>query len=714
MGQEGVQTENNLNVEELVKNVFIKGNCRNVNNITSIGNEDISMGQFNNGATAININDGIILSTGDIGLAAGPNLQIDASYPFFDESTDPDLSQLASGSLFDVTGIEFDFVPIDDKITFRYVFASEEYCEFVGTQFNDVFGFFVSGPGINGTFDNNAINVANIINLSGINETVSINTINHLTNQNFYVNNITTTDAQNCEIPYNPMFQEFIEYDGFTIALTASFSVVPCETYHIRLVIADVGDANLDSAVFLESKSFDLGEKVTIRAEVPNSTEPIAYEDCVDGEFVFTRNASSNINESCTIEYTISSESEAINGVDFVEIPMSVTIPAGAESFILPITVIEDNIVEGPEVLKLALVYDCDCIDPASTELIINEVEELSLDFEELIVCANQPFSISPAINGGVPPYSFLWETGAQTEVLNVVITTPTQFPVTVTDFCGNTSEVVFNIDIQDIPSAILTGTYDLCATSTTGIPIQFEGIPPWKIEYTIDDIAQDPIDNIQTNPYFIDTPTEGTYELTAFNDAYCEGNVVGSATVESTFEVEIDIVSPSCYNNVDGSINITALDAIPPFSIEWNVETADEYTLQNLSAGTYLLSIINGENCLYEKTFELVANSNDIKDCAPIYIPNIFSPDEDGFNDILTIYYDTSSGVENIISFQIYNRWGSLLFEKNNFASDGTTGWNGDYKGKPVDAGIYVYTINVAFEDGSSLLLNGDVMVLR
>ena len=716
MAQEGIQTENNLGVEDLVKNIFIKGNCKNVSNITSIGNETLGIGQYNNGANVINIEDGIILSTGIFDLAQGPNSDNESGFAFNVESNDPDLSQSATGSLFDVTGIEFDFVPLADKVTFRYVFASEEYCEFVGTQFNDVFGFFVSGPGINGSLNNNAINVASITTLNGTDEIVSINTINHLENETFYVSNITTTDAQNCEISYNPTYQDLIEYDGFTIPLTASFQVIPCETYRIRLVLGDVGDAILDSAVFLEANSFDLGEKVKIRAEVAGSSEAIAYEGCIDGQFVFSRSSLSTINEDCTVEFNISSDSEAINGVDFLEIPMSITIPAGDTSYTLPITLIEDNITEGPERLKLELVYDCDCIDPVFSELIINETSDLSANFEEIIVCADQAFSIAPTIVGGVPPFNFLWETGVETEVLEGSISEPTNYTVTITDFCGNASIEIAEIKIQPIPTATLTGSYDLCETITTGIPVLLEGNPPWQIGYSIDGIEQIPIDNIYTNPFYLSTPMEGNYVLTAFNDAYCEGLFISDAIVEyRTFDLAIDVIPPSCFNSFDGQIEITQLDAIPPFSIEWNIETENDFFIENLQEGTYTLSIVDGNGCIYEKIFELNSVSNDIDACIPIYIPNSFSPNNDGVNDVFSIFFNASSGVERIISLEVFNRWGALIFEQANFIpNNGTNGWNGEFNGSPLNSGIYVYKIIVAFENGHTQLLSGDVMLLR
>ena len=117
-------------------------------------------------------------------------------------SSDVDLVKLATGPVFDVVGIEFDFVPLDSFVNFRYVFASDEYCEYVGEKFNDVFGFFVSGPGINGSFNNKGQNVALV---PGSNAFVSINTINSSQNALFYSDNMHPEDAARCNKESNMM-----------------------------------------------------------------------------------------------------------------------------------------------------------------------------------------------------------------------------------------------------------------------------------------------------------------------------------------------------------------------------------------------------------------------------------------------------------------------------------------------------------------------------
>jgi len=133
--------------------------------------------------------------------------------------------------------LEFDFIPSSDSVEFRYVFASEEYPEFVNASFNDVFGFFISGQNPTG----GAYSNLNIARIPGTNLPISIDNVNSTSHSQFYINNSGNSR---------------IVFDGMTFVLTAKALVVPCQTYHIKIAIGDVMDGIYDSGVFLEASSF--------------------------------------------------------------------------------------------------------------------------------------------------------------------------------------------------------------------------------------------------------------------------------------------------------------------------------------------------------------------------------------------------------------------------------------------------------------------------
>ena len=184
---------------------------------------------------------------------------------------------------------------------------------------------------------------------------------------------------------------------------------------------------------------------------------------------------------------------------------------------------------------------------------------------------------------------------------------------------------------------------------------------------------------------------------------------------METPFLVETEIIPPSCFNSSDGSIAITELEAIAPFTIEWSADTDDDRLLENLFPDTYTLTIVDGGNCVFEESFDIIGASDDIIDCSDIFIPNIFSPNNDGFNDIFSVFFDPSNGVRNVMSLQVYNRWGSLMFEQNDFLPNTTnTGWDGDFNGEPLNFGVYLYITVIRFDDGRTLLLSGDITLVR
>ena len=193
-----------------------------------------SAGFFENGSRSLGIEEGVILATGDARTAEGPNVD-SGSTTTASGLPDPDLDRYFAVETFDTTSLEFSIVvPQDGTISFDFVFASEEYNEFVNSQFNDAFAIFVDGE-----------NIAFVPNTQ---VPVSVNTINAGNpfgsggpNQQYYRNNAPEDDG---------LFLEQIGFDGFTTVLSATPFLTAGE-HTVKIAIGDVADTLLDSAVFL-------------------------------------------------------------------------------------------------------------------------------------------------------------------------------------------------------------------------------------------------------------------------------------------------------------------------------------------------------------------------------------------------------------------------------------------------------------------------------
>ena len=287
MGVAQVTVTNNQTVAWYVQNVLLGANVT-VSNITyngSAANANLttvtSVGQLSNPANQIGITNGFIMATGDATLAAQTNNTGSGTSgntnPQF-TGNDPQLQSLVSGTQYDKCIVEFDFVPMGDTLRFNYVFASEEYPEYVCSQFNDVFGFFVSGPNPGGgNYTNfNVARVPTSLNpLAFSNYPVAINSINSGTAGSFG-----STSTCNSQYPgwqtHNIYYVANVtngpyQYDGRTIALPAVLPVICGQTYHIKLAIADLGDGNLDSGVILEAGSFASNGVSAVDAVAPGN-----------------------------------------------------------------------------------------------------------------------------------------------------------------------------------------------------------------------------------------------------------------------------------------------------------------------------------------------------------------------------------------------------------------------------------------------------------
>lgn len=223
-----------------------------ITNVSYTG-DPTAAGVFSGGISAgFPIESGVILSSGDIAEIIGPN---DASGAGSALGTpgDADLNVLIDGNTNDAAILEFDVVTLTPDLVINYVFASEEYKEYVNSSFNDVFGFFVDGQ--------------NIAFVQGDpNQIVSINSINHLVNTDLYIDNPEDAPVANTQ------------FDGFTVLITAVAQLTPGVPHHLKLAIADTSDSILDSAVIIQSGGITGGAPTVALQVTPAAVESLAAE----------------------------------------------------------------------------------------------------------------------------------------------------------------------------------------------------------------------------------------------------------------------------------------------------------------------------------------------------------------------------------------------------------------------------------------------------
>jgi len=392
-------------------------------------------------------------------------------------------------SVNDICAIEFDFVATGDTIRFNYVFGSDEYLTWINSQYNDIFGFFLSGPGINGPYADNAINLAEVPG-SDPQLAITISSVNNVTNAAYYVDN-----------PAN----EVLCQNGYTVKLTAESEVECGETYHIRLAIADGSDTALESIVVLESGSFESNSVVEVDLSVNVGGDlvtdnPVIFEDCGEALLTFTRPIETiiDIAEMVIINY---SASTATNGVDFTELPDTVFFPPFVTTQEFPLDAFEDGLVEGTETVVMEILNLAACNGGGLTSYfefdILDEPDPLEVDGWDTELCVGDSVTLEPVVSGGYGNYTFEWDCnpGLDTNEINYVPAAAGVFDCTVTvnDTCGMPNDDgVFNIVVEEYPeltAEILGGDLVLDCNGFAEVFAQGDGgNPPYEYFWEFQD----------------------------------------------------------------------------------------------------------------------------------------------------------------------------------------------------------------------------------
>jgi gliding motility-associated-like protein len=246
-----------------------------------------------------------------------------------------------------------------------------------------------------------------------------------------------------------------------------------------------------------------------------------------------------------------------------------------------------------------------------------------------------------------------------------------------------------------------------LCNGDSTGVVavIGSGGTPPF--EYTIDGV------NFQPEPSFTGLPA-GNYEL-GVRDA--EGCIVMiDATVTEPAPLIVDL-GESIQINLGKEVDLQALANESPVTYAWSptndiidILSADSSAIRILPLGTtdYTVTVTNEIGCTATDAITV-----SVFKARPIYAPTAFSPNNDGVNDGWTLFGGPDTRI--IKSLKIFNRWGSLVFETEDIPlGEPSLGWDGDYLGKPMQAGVFAYIAEVEYIDDVVVLFEGDFAIVK
>jgi len=592
----------------LIENVFV-GSCVSVSNVQYLSNYSRAVGEFNNGNTTnIGIDNGIIMTSGRSNLAIGPNNTKCAERQNAGPS-DADLVAIAGATIRDRTVLEFDFIPQNDTISFRYVFASEEYHEWVNAGYNDAFGFFISGPGIAGPYLNGAINIALI---PGGATPVTIDNVN-----NGFAGPTSCGSAPvassgpctNCAYFTDNTGGATIQYDAFTHVLTAMAVVTPCQTYHIKLAVGDAGDQRYDSGVFFEAGSFSAGGSVTVEIET-TTIPPGIYEGCADAWFIFRRIDGADNSSAITANFTVTGT--ATPGVDYTTLPSSITIPAGQDSIIVPISVALDFITEGNESIIVTLEEPpCACEAPgsATVDIIDNDIPLAVSTTGTTTICLGQSANLTANPSGSQSPYTSGWNNGAPAgNNVSVSPTNTTTYTYTVVDNCGgqtvSSSETITVIrpdfTVDDDEQCFDGNSFSFTNTGATGGSVTHL----WNFGDSNTTNLENPNHSYAAS---------GDYTVThyiIFTASSCTASASAVITVfpEPLITATVD-QNVICVGGTDGQISTSVTGGTGPFNYLWSPGGQTSSSISGQDVGTYSVNVTDFNGCTDSDSETIVQN---------------------------------------------------------------------------------------------------------
>jgi len=737
--QQYITVDENLTIDQLVTDILVNNPCISVSNVSFTGlttGSGSSIGRFTDGGSNFPFQEGIILSTGLAKSAVGPNSYIlsEGNSSWFG---DDDLVQALSvdGTVINsvnATVLEFDFLPLADKISFDYMFSSEQYLlnpQQFQCGFTDGFVFLLKKANTTEPYKNLAV-------IPNTNVPVKVNTVRGSGTVCNAINETYFGGFNGVNHPTN--------FNGQTVILTAKADVVPGTLYHIKMVIADEGNSQYDSAIFLGKDSFriqkDLGEDRLISSGNPvcdketislNATEPGTSN-------TYAWYLDNVLQPEITALYTVSKPGIYRSEVTINGTACKITgqIEVEYASVILNQATIvqcdEDN--NGITLFNLTKANSLISTDPDASEPVYYENKTDAQPIqnpEEYLSVA--PKTIYAKVTNDFGCFAFI---EVFLEISNTSVTAPAAIPICDED---DEKDGLYQFDLnadvtpsvlQGLPAGLIAEYYlneDDALIGRNALSSPFENTTAFnqtifaKILNGPDCYGITPV-NLVVNaliiPDFDDEEVplcEGSFVDVSVPAGYVDyqwddvGNSKTSTlrvTEARTYNVIVTDTN-GCTNTKKFIVTLSGIATITSVDITDFQGSANTVTINFTGKGSYEFSL-DGKNYQTSPLFTNVLSGqytvyvNDINKCGlatkTIFVldyPKFFTPNNDGYNDVWRIpflsFYPSSQ-------VTIFDRYGKIVhaFSGNGF------GWDGKLNSHPLPASDYWFVITL--ENGRTI----------
>jgi gliding motility-associated-like protein len=322
------------------------------------------------------------------------------------------------------------------------------------------------------------------------------------------------------------------------------------------------------------------------------------------------------------------------------------------------------------------------------------------------ISCFNENDGAAIAVpTSGSAPFQFLWSNGNTAPTIENVFAG--DYEVTITDATGCSTITSTTLTQPDEIQLEITPVAPPCSAAFDG-QIILNNITGGSGNYTYS-LDGSGFTAVQNSPTVFDFISPGEHTLTISDDNGCL--VSDQVTVSEPLEVEVSL-GPNETIELGDSIEIQSMPNFIPTEVVWSANSNCDSCLTQfvtpVDQSTYIVIMSDENGCVASDTITIFVEKS-----RHVFIPNAFSPDENGLNDVF--YINAGQDVAEVNNFRVFNRWGEVIFENENFQpNDPTEGWDGFFNGEMLNPNVFIFFAEIEFKDGLVKIYKGDVTLTR